>query len=97
MMVTALAAFLCAYLARDILDVGQRNVTTATKRDALLWACDKSWTILATMRDDERDGDANQQEHLANIAKSTNGSMSDHQKRRTIRALLCRLKWKNLR
>jgi len=47
------------------------------------------------MRDDERDGDANQQEHLANIAKSTHGAMSDHQKRRTIRALLCRLKWKN--
>jgi hypothetical protein len=36
MMVTALAAFLCAHLARDILDVGQRNVTTATKRDALV-------------------------------------------------------------
>jgi MHS family shikimate/dehydroshikimate transporter-like MFS transporter len=36
MMVTALAAFWCAYLARDILDVGQRNVTTATKRDALV-------------------------------------------------------------
>ncbi|MGX1057625.1 hypothetical protein AB7M74_008577 [Bradyrhizobium japonicum] len=36
MMVTALAALLCAYLARDILDGGQLNVTTATKRDALV-------------------------------------------------------------
>lgn len=36
MMVTALAAFLCAYLTRDLLEVGQRSVTTATKHDALV-------------------------------------------------------------
>jgi MHS family shikimate/dehydroshikimate transporter-like MFS transporter len=35
MIVTALAALVCAYLARDIAVTGQRRTTTATKRDAL--------------------------------------------------------------
>jgi MFS transporter, MHS family, shikimate and dehydroshikimate transport protein len=36
MMVTALAALLCAYLARDLVYADQRTVTTVTKRDALV-------------------------------------------------------------
>ncbi|UQD70657.1 hypothetical protein JEY40_32680 [Bradyrhizobium japonicum] len=82
MMVTALAAF-CAPISPGTSSTSASETSQLQRNAKLLRVCVKSWTILAAMRDDERDGDANQQEHLANIAKSTHGAMSDHQKRRT--------------
>ncbi|WP_441260363.1 hypothetical protein AB7008_36490 [Bradyrhizobium sp. 521_C7_N1_3] len=59
MMVTALRRF-CAPISPGTSSTSASETSQLRRNATLLWACVKSWTILATMRDDERDGDANQ-------------------------------------